>query len=54
LQSPQLGTGHAVMQVMPALEGFEGTLIVTVGDAPVLQSNTHWLSFWLPTARRKP
>ena len=40
LQEPQLGTGHAVMQVMPALDGFKGTLIVTVGDAPVLQSDT--------------
>ncbi len=40
LQSPQLGTGHAVMQVVPALENFTGTLLVTVGDAPVLQSDT--------------
>ncbi|MBP6746640.1 bifunctional UDP-N-acetylglucosamine diphosphorylase/glucosamine-1-phosphate N-acetyltransferase GlmU [bacterium] len=51
LQSPQLGTGHAVMQVMPALEGFEGTLIVTVGDAPVLQANT--LAELLATHRQK-
>lgn len=40
LQSPQLGTGHAVMQVAPALKDFEGTLIITVGDAPVLQGDT--------------
>lgn len=40
LQEPQLGTGHAVMQVVPALEGFSGTLLVTVGDAPVIQSAT--------------
>lgn len=40
LQEPQLGTGHAVMQVMPALDGFDGTLLVTVGDAPVIQADT--------------
>ncbi len=40
LQSPQLGTGHAVMQVAPALKDFAGTLIITVGDAPVLQGDT--------------
>jgi bifunctional UDP-N-acetylglucosamine pyrophosphorylase/glucosamine-1-phosphate N-acetyltransferase len=40
LQSPQLGTGHAVLQVAPALEDFEGILIVTVGDAPVIQSQS--------------
>ncbi len=40
LQAPQLGTGHAVMQVVPALNDFVGTLLVTVGDAPVLQTDT--------------
>lgn len=42
LQEPQLGTGHAVMQVVESLEKdkFAGTLLVTVGDAPVIQSAT--------------
>jgi bifunctional UDP-N-acetylglucosamine pyrophosphorylase/glucosamine-1-phosphate N-acetyltransferase len=38
LQEPQLGTGHALLQVAAALKDFKGTLIVTVGDAPVIQS----------------
>lgn len=40
LQEPQLGTGHAVMQVATALDDFNGHVIVTVGDAPVIQSAT--------------
>lgn len=42
LQEPQLGTGHAVLQVEPALlaDNFKGYLIVTVGDAPVIQAET--------------
>lgn len=42
LQSPQLGTGHAVMQAAQGLEDdkFKGIVIVTVGDAPVIQAET--------------
>ncbi|MBS1993081.1 MAG: bifunctional UDP-N-acetylglucosamine diphosphorylase/glucosamine-1-phosphate N-acetyltransferase GlmU [Cyanobacteria bacterium SZAS LIN-3] len=40
LQEPQLGTGHALLQVAPALGDFKGTLIVTVGDAPVIQAES--------------
>jgi len=40
LQQPQLGTGHALLQVAPALADFKGTLIVTVGDAPVIQAES--------------
>lgn len=36
VQEPQLGTGHAVMQVVPALDKFKGILLVTVGDTPLL------------------
>lgn len=39
-QEPQLGTGHALQQVVPALDGFVGTLLVTVGDTPLLQAKT--------------
>lgn len=40
LQEPQEGTGHAVMQVVPSLAGFEGTLLVSVADTPLLTSRT--------------
>lgn len=40
IQSPQLGTGHALQQVVPELKSFEGSLIVTVGDAPLQTAET--------------
>ncbi|MDR3615167.1 MAG: bifunctional UDP-N-acetylglucosamine diphosphorylase/glucosamine-1-phosphate N-acetyltransferase GlmU [Candidatus Obscuribacterales bacterium] len=40
LQEPQLGTGHALQQLLPALEGFSGTLLVTVADTPLLTGET--------------
>ncbi len=40
LQSPQLGTGHALQQVVPDLGDFKGTLLVTVGDTPLLSGKT--------------
>lgn len=40
LQQPQLGTGHALMQVAPYLKDFKGDLLVTVGDAPLLTGET--------------
>lgn len=39
-QSPQLGTGHAVMQAERPLEGFEGDVLVLSGDVPLLQERT--------------
>ncbi|MFK8186173.1 MAG: bifunctional UDP-N-acetylglucosamine diphosphorylase/glucosamine-1-phosphate N-acetyltransferase GlmU [Phormidesmis sp.] len=39
-QTQQLGTGHAVQQVIPALEGFEGDLLVLNGDVPLLKAET--------------
>lgn len=39
-QTEQLGTGHAVQQVIPALEGFEGDLLVLNGDVPLLKAET--------------
>lgn len=35
-QKPQLGTGHALQQVTAEIGSFTGTLLVTVGDAPLL------------------
>jgi UDP-N-acetylglucosamine pyrophosphorylase len=39
-QSPQLGTGHAVMQSEKALEGFAGDVLVLSGDVPLLSEET--------------
>jgi len=40
LQEEQLGTGHAVMQAHPALEGFGGTVVILNGDVPGLRAPT--------------
>ncbi|HEY9681768.1 MAG TPA: bifunctional UDP-N-acetylglucosamine diphosphorylase/glucosamine-1-phosphate N-acetyltransferase GlmU [Oculatellaceae cyanobacterium] len=40
LQSPQLGTGHALQQIVPSLGDFQGTLLVSVADAPLLSAAT--------------
>ena len=39
-QSPQLGTGHAVLQAKQALEGFEGDVLVLFGDTPLIRPAT--------------
>ena len=39
-QREQLGTGHAVQQVLPALTDFEGDLLVLNGDVPLLRPQT--------------
>ncbi|RJL06266.1 bifunctional UDP-N-acetylglucosamine diphosphorylase/glucosamine-1-phosphate N-acetyltransferase GlmU [Paracoccus aestuarii] len=40
LQAEQLGTGHAVRQAMPVLEGFGGRVIVLYGDTPFIAEDT--------------
>jgi bifunctional UDP-N-acetylglucosamine pyrophosphorylase/glucosamine-1-phosphate N-acetyltransferase len=40
VQSPQLGTGHAVLQTEPELAGRQGTMLLLYGDVPLLQSST--------------
>jgi bifunctional UDP-N-acetylglucosamine pyrophosphorylase/glucosamine-1-phosphate N-acetyltransferase len=40
LQAEQLGTGHAVMQALPHLEGFTGTVLIQNGDLPFLRAAT--------------
>ena len=40
LQQPQNGTGHAIQQLQPTLENFEGDLLVLNGDVPLLRSST--------------
>ena len=39
-QTEQLGTGHAVQQLIPALTDYEGDLLVINGDAPLLRPET--------------
>lgn len=39
-QTEQLGTGHAVQQLMSSLEGYQGDLLVLNGDAPLLRPET--------------
>ncbi|MBI4785062.1 MAG: bifunctional UDP-N-acetylglucosamine diphosphorylase/glucosamine-1-phosphate N-acetyltransferase GlmU [Oscillatoriophycideae cyanobacterium NC_groundwater_1537_Pr4_S-0.65um_50_18] len=39
-QAQQLGTGHAVQQLIPHLQGFEGDLLVLNGDVPLLRAQT--------------
>ena len=40
VQAEQLGTGHAVAQAMPLLDGFEGRAIVLFGDTPFIRPET--------------
>jgi bifunctional UDP-N-acetylglucosamine pyrophosphorylase/glucosamine-1-phosphate N-acetyltransferase len=39
-QTEQLGTGHAIQQLIPHLEGFTGELLVLNGDVPLLRPET--------------
>jgi len=40
VQSPQLGTGHALLQAEKALAGKSGTVLLLSADVPLLQTNT--------------
>lgn len=40
VQSPQLGTGHAVLQARDALAGFDGDILLLFGDAPLVTAAT--------------
>jgi bifunctional UDP-N-acetylglucosamine pyrophosphorylase/glucosamine-1-phosphate N-acetyltransferase len=40
VQEPQLGTGHALLQAEPFLEGKVGTVLLLSGDVPLLRSAT--------------
>jgi bifunctional UDP-N-acetylglucosamine pyrophosphorylase / glucosamine-1-phosphate N-acetyltransferase len=39
-QMEQLGTGHAVQQMLPLMAGFDGDLIILNGDVPLLRPET--------------
>lgn len=40
LQTPQLGTGHAVSMVCPYLENFKGQVLILCGDTPLITEAT--------------
>lgn len=40
LQSPQLGTGHAVSMVCPSLESYKGQVLILCGDTPLIREET--------------
>lgn len=40
LQSPQLGTGHAVSMALPYLKDYEGDIVILCGDTPLITSET--------------
>jgi len=40
IQEPQLGTGHAVIQCLPSLEGQGGNILILSGDVPRLRPQT--------------
>ena len=40
VQDQQLGTGHAVQCAAPLLEGFQGSVLVCCGDAPMMTQAT--------------
>ena len=40
LQSPQLGTGHAVSMALPYLNDYDGDIIILCGDTPLITSET--------------
>ena len=40
LQEPQVGTGHALLQAEPALQGAQGTVVLLSGDVPLLSADT--------------
>jgi bifunctional UDP-N-acetylglucosamine pyrophosphorylase/glucosamine-1-phosphate N-acetyltransferase len=40
VQAEQRGTGHAVQTALPALDGFEGEVLILYGDCPLLRTES--------------
>jgi bifunctional UDP-N-acetylglucosamine pyrophosphorylase/glucosamine-1-phosphate N-acetyltransferase len=40
IQKEQLGTGHAVLQAIPFLQSFSGTVLILCGDVPLVRRET--------------
>jgi bifunctional UDP-N-acetylglucosamine pyrophosphorylase/glucosamine-1-phosphate N-acetyltransferase len=52
IQEPQLGTGHALLQAGPALEGATGRVLLLSGDVPLLTAASVRLVLDAQTARQ--
>lgn len=37
VQKPQLGTGHAVLQILPLMHNYDGDLLIMYGDTPLFR-----------------
>jgi bifunctional UDP-N-acetylglucosamine pyrophosphorylase / glucosamine-1-phosphate N-acetyltransferase len=51
IQKEQLGTGHAVLAARPALQGFQGNVLILSGDVPLLTEET--IKSFLQTHRER-
>jgi bifunctional UDP-N-acetylglucosamine pyrophosphorylase/glucosamine-1-phosphate N-acetyltransferase len=51
IQKEQLGTGHAVLQAIPFLQSFKGTVLILCGDVPLVKTET--LRSFINTYREK-
>ncbi len=40
LQAEQLGTGHALLQAIPLIGSFDGTVVILCGDVPLVKAET--------------
>jgi bifunctional UDP-N-acetylglucosamine pyrophosphorylase/glucosamine-1-phosphate N-acetyltransferase len=40
LQAEQLGTGHALLQALPSIRSFDGTVLILCGDVPLVKAET--------------
>jgi bifunctional UDP-N-acetylglucosamine pyrophosphorylase / glucosamine-1-phosphate N-acetyltransferase len=40
LQAEQLGTGHALLQALPSIRSFDGTVVILCGDVPLVKAET--------------
>ncbi|MEA3334281.1 MAG: NTP transferase domain-containing protein [Chloroflexota bacterium] len=40
VQDEQLGTGHAILQAQPCLEGYTGSLLILYGDTPLFRRSS--------------
>jgi len=40
IQEPQLGTGHALLQAEPFLDGHQGSVLLLSGDVPLIRTQT--------------
>ena len=54
VQDPPLGTGHAVLAAKAALAGFDGDVLVTYADGPLLTADGDRAAVRPARGRRRP